>query len=284
MATIKLQNQIITSLSGSLGHCASVMACKPFGITVPGQTARDAQTKILRRKARRSMMYGQRRRKRPKKIRYHDQAFCACDAYLVADWLWCKGMIDKQLWRRAVKKSHMTGYDLWIMEACALAKQGFYLPDVPSVSGGYTTWRAVAGSRWQPPADCVQAPKKVYLYLSKYYSDPLYRNLKTVAYWGHDPDWKRPPETILEVEFRWYWDPWDGDEYISCRKEWDGASTAITLTNPFWPYFTRMQFEQIFTNVSGAQITYQHHDQGDGFLKDIWSSPRGFFQAAGPWA
>ncbi len=46
---------------------------------------------------------------------------------------------EKQVWRNAVKKRGMSGYNLWMKESMALAAQGFYLPDVPSPSGGYAT-------------------------------------------------------------------------------------------------------------------------------------------------
>jgi hypothetical protein len=54
---------------------------------------------------------------------------------------------EKELWRKAVKKRHLTGYQLWMKEAlyCEGLKQN--LPDAPSASGGFSCREVVPGTK-----------------------------------------------------------------------------------------------------------------------------------------
>lgn len=60
-------------------------------------------------------------------------------------------------WKAAVKKPAMSGYTLWMKESIHLATQGYYLPDAPSPSGGFSASDAEPGATYPPPG-CVTPP------------------------------------------------------------------------------------------------------------------------------
>lgn len=77
---------------------------------------------------------------------------CPCQSWKQCDWLY-QMMTEEQrlVWRKAIKKPHMSGYDLWMKECVSLSVKGKNPPDLPSVSGGYSTALAIPGTTWLPP-------------------------------------------------------------------------------------------------------------------------------------
>ncbi len=82
-----------------------------------------------------------------------DDERCSCWAWRYADYLY-QGFdaATRKTWNDGLKKSHMTGYDLWMKEAMHLIAQGLNPPDTPSVSGGWSTGQTVAGVLYPLPA------------------------------------------------------------------------------------------------------------------------------------
>ncbi|MBA7540040.1 hypothetical protein ES705_32329 [subsurface metagenome] len=81
-----------------------------------------------------------------------------CKQWQHADALWVSQPDAwRQTWRDALKKPGMSGYDLWMKEALTLCSQNKYLPDEPSISGGWSTSKVVPGETWPPPG---KAPPK----------------------------------------------------------------------------------------------------------------------------
>ena len=60
---------------------------------------------------------------------------------------------ERDLWRAAAKKPHMSPYDLWMHEAIPYLQVGMSPPDSPSIHGGYSTDLLSPGSR-EPALDC----------------------------------------------------------------------------------------------------------------------------------
>ena len=77
---------------------------------------------------------------------------CSCWAWQFCD-LTYQAMSDedKLAWRNALKKRHMSGYDLWMKECLPLVNQGKNPPDSPSISGGFSSTTAVPGIRYPLP-------------------------------------------------------------------------------------------------------------------------------------
>ncbi|MBA7658680.1 hypothetical protein ES703_66639 [subsurface metagenome] len=62
---------------------------------------------------------------------------------------------NRKQWRDAVKKPHMSGYDLWMKEGLHHGNRILPPPDEPSNSGGFTPGPLNPGSRFPPPPDFV---------------------------------------------------------------------------------------------------------------------------------
>jgi hypothetical protein len=75
-----------------------------------------------------------------------------CQGFSSADKIY-SGWPDskKDVWRDAVKKPVMSGYTLWMKECLFAWSKGWYAPDVPSISGGYSCRRVVPGHTYPPP-------------------------------------------------------------------------------------------------------------------------------------
>ncbi|MBA7534182.1 hypothetical protein ES705_26428 [subsurface metagenome] len=72
-----------------------------------------------------------------------------CRQWKQADAIWVAQSENwRQMWREALKKPGMSGYDLWMKEALTLCSQGNNLPDVPSISGGWSTAKVIPGDTW----------------------------------------------------------------------------------------------------------------------------------------
>jgi len=80
---------------------------------------------------------------------------CPCKCWLWADWSWTHDLVDQLSWRDGLKRPGMSRYDLWMREAVWLASKGHYMPDYPSISGGYSTRSVISGHRLQPPYQCI---------------------------------------------------------------------------------------------------------------------------------
>jgi hypothetical protein len=93
---------------------------------------------------------------------------CPCKCWLWADWSWTHGLVDQEAWRVALKRPHMSRYDLWMREAVWLASKGHYMPDYPSISGGYSTKNAISGHHLQPPYQCIPPFAQLATYELRY--------------------------------------------------------------------------------------------------------------------
>lgn len=95
-----------------------------------------------------------------KTYRSHSQHnFCPCAAWSTCDALWIAfSAAQQQVWRDALTRAGMSGYDLWMSECLTTTIAGQYAPDAPSASGGWSTNEATAGSTYPPPDECAQAP------------------------------------------------------------------------------------------------------------------------------
>jgi len=54
----------------------------------------------------------------------------------------------REVWKAAIKKRHISAYDLWMSEALWLMNRGYNPPDGPSSSGGFTPARAIPRPGW----------------------------------------------------------------------------------------------------------------------------------------
>jgi hypothetical protein len=59
----------------------------------------------------------------------------------------------KLLWRKAVKKHGISGYNLYMLECVACFVAGNYAPDCPSISGGYGYKKITPGAYFPPPSE-----------------------------------------------------------------------------------------------------------------------------------
>ncbi|MBA7543016.1 hypothetical protein ES705_35342 [subsurface metagenome] len=84
-----------------------------------------------------------------------------CKQWKQADAIWVSQVEPwRQLWRNALKKPGMSGYDLWMKEALTLCSQQKYLPDVPSISGGWSTSKVIPGTTFPPAGKIIPPPPK----------------------------------------------------------------------------------------------------------------------------
>lgn len=76
---------------------------------------------------------------------------CECVAFRLADLYWQHNAAAlKPVWDPAVKKRHMSGYELFMKEAVYIVQQVNRLPACPSISGGYSC-KNVTPSETVPP-------------------------------------------------------------------------------------------------------------------------------------
>lgn len=77
---------------------------------------------------------------------------CPCQAFQVLDLYWqSMSKAEQDVWNDAVKKPHMSGYQLWMKESLWLCKESGYLPACPSVSGGFSCNYIIRGDEKVPP-------------------------------------------------------------------------------------------------------------------------------------
>ncbi|MBA7643145.1 hypothetical protein ES703_50859 [subsurface metagenome] len=78
---------------------------------------------------------------------------CPCSCFKNLDLYWQKmDWGQKHVWNAAVKKPHMTGYNLFMKEGLSACYEHGYLPKVPSVSGGYSPFNCPYMDKRIPPA------------------------------------------------------------------------------------------------------------------------------------
>jgi len=207
---------------------------------------------------------------------------CECMAYAVADYLWIENLIDRRLWSRNVKKPGINGYALWIKEATAAARQGLYLPDYPSKSGGYSTDKIVPGHTWQPPADCIKPPSdrwdrpcgfipwndfqpypRCYVYLSNTITPfPDWTCEYSLARWWHDPQ-----EPLRSIEAQ-------------------GPGNPLWLVSPDYHGALKRVLHIQYTWHNGYRLTYEYAPQPSGYWfipTDAVTIENGIWLARGPW-
>ncbi len=288
MATIKVDGQIITSISGPTAHLSHILKGKPFNAARSALPAISRRSLSLTAHQKLSRTHGKRLKENPRKIRWQDGKFCACDAYLIADWLWTRRGFSRDLWRKAVKKPGITGYDLWIMEACYLAKQGRYFPDVPSGSGGWSKYAAIEGRKWKPPADCVPAPRDIGNYFARAWTTAQANKLAWLAFYGIDTV-NFPGQMIIDPAWaHWHYDPKHRHRTVTFRHRFDNFATAHKIWNPISPRRCSGIIEIYVKTTKGTLMIYQQdRTQKDGLDRATvarcahWRS--GHYLARGPW-
>ncbi len=84
---------------------------------------------------------------------------CPCEAFKKCDKKYQQLSLQQRApWRAAVKKPHISGYNLYMKECVSLLIKEENFPDCPSVSGGYSCMFAQGGET-SPPAPIIgQAP------------------------------------------------------------------------------------------------------------------------------
>ncbi|MBA7699123.1 hypothetical protein ES703_107809 [subsurface metagenome] len=132
--------------------------------------------------------------------------------FKAADLFWTSNTIAwRKMWCDAVKKKAMTGYLLWMKEALPLLNEGSYAPDVPSISGGYTSYKAKPG--WSLSSPCAPpSPPGVWI---KYIN--AWKTEKTT--WGF--------KFTMKVDFNdsFEYKEWHGTQFFACALSWIPAVT-----------------------------------------------------------
>ncbi len=288
MATIKLNGQIITSISGSLKQCSLLLKGKPFGKGRPALPSQKLRRHTMSKKQAISQSHGKRLKDHPSKIKWQDGKYCACDAYLLADWLWRRQRICREEWRHAVKKPGLTGYDLWIMEATYLAKLGLYFPEHPSNSGGWSRKAAIPGHTYQPPADCVSAPPQIGNFFKRAWWTLERKKLHWLAFYGVNPACFPGHMIIDETWAYWHYDPKNPDTTALFKHRFDNFASAHKINNPLWPERSTGLLEIFIKTTRGTIFVYQQDRmQLDGLdlaaLHYCTHTPNTPYQAAGQW-
>ena len=77
---------------------------------------------------------------------------CQCQSFKKADLIYQMMSTDQRaVWKAAVKKPHTSPYNLFMKEAMSLFVQDKMAPDIPSVSGGFSTRHLIEGDTWHAP-------------------------------------------------------------------------------------------------------------------------------------
>lgn len=76
----------------------------------------------------------------------------SCQGFIKADKIYSNWPeARKQIWRDAVKRRYMSGYTLWMKECLYCWSNGWFAPDIPSISGGYSVKKVIPGTEYPPP-------------------------------------------------------------------------------------------------------------------------------------
>ncbi len=165
-----------------------------------------------------------------------------CAQWRTADALWVSQPESwRQMWRDALKKPSMSGYDLWMKEALTLCSQNKYLPDEPSISGGWSTKKVIAGVTWPPEGKTPPVPPPPPPDYYNCWACPLGSYSTFYARLLPDTPGCRyhqlfPWHNIQVTDFECYWQNWFADSSIyidmtttsGIAKLWTDADGAVS--------------------------------------------------------
>lgn len=137
-----------------------------------------------------------------------------CCCFRHCDWLYQQMTAEQKLvWKRARKRRGISAYDLWMSECLALTIQHKRPPDIPSISGGFSTAKAVAGSLL-PLAPCwpvMLHPPPVLSCGIQHIADPSQNHWRLYCTWAPDvldylPDQRRIDyQGWVGLATKWQW-------------------------------------------------------------------------------
>jgi len=252
MAIVKLNTGIVRSVSGHPENLRMALSRAPFSCLPSDQQSTVTRRMKVSKPAQHPYRKAKKRLPDPDRSHWYQGRRCECMAYAIADYLWIHGHVDHNLWSRAVKAGGFSGYALWIKEATACARQGLYYPDVPSISGGYSTSKIIPGHTFQPPADCLAScPPSVAVHSWIAHNAPY----ATPWRWSINPivipfDW--PGHDIISITYRWHWNPIDPTAYIEAVT----PPLYPSLYSPLWPAQCATLFRTIYELTPGIFLTY----------------------------
>ncbi len=199
---------------------------------------------------------------------------CACKAWKYADRLWTMKAPAEEAWRKALKKSGMSSYDLYMKEALRCANDGNYYPIWPSVSGGYSLDKVKPGRWYQPPYLCIksyfksfkaeiwyQTPTQTHWKVNFVSDDPRKNKIGIagVSIYYHGNGFTQPGVLVASAP-GWYC---NGDHY------------APKTEQPFWITYAN----SLDGTWSGTWCIWEIGD-----INHIaWSVPRSPWLCIGPW-
>jgi hypothetical protein len=94
-----------------------------------------------------------------RKLELGSPAANPCRQWQQADAIWVgQDETWRQKWRNALKKPGISGYDLWMKEALTCCASNRFLPDDPSISGGWSTAKVIPGVTWPPEGKVLPIP------------------------------------------------------------------------------------------------------------------------------
>lgn len=143
---------------------------------------------------------------------------------------------ERDMWRHATKRPHMSPYDLWMHEAIPYLNEGLSPPDQPSHHGGYSTDTDSPGTR-EPATMCyiLKYIRRVSM-LFRYQAGPLKHFYITVEFW---PDRCQPEGNWT---FKAY--AWDTYPTLAFPHDLDDATdpftygvNALETVGPTWLFF-----------------------------------------------
>ncbi|MDD4919026.1 MAG: hypothetical protein PHE72_14615 [candidate division Zixibacteria bacterium] len=122
-----------------------------------------------------------------------------CCVFRYVDAVWQRmTRAQRDVWKRAVKKRYISGYDLFMSENLYLALRAQWLPDGPSRSGGFSFAYVVPGTRTPPPPCLTWLPVR----------------------WANiEQAWPQHTQSHIEVrgEIRWNLRPSNPDDHPICN-------------------------------------------------------------------
>jgi hypothetical protein len=198
---------------------------------------------------------------------------CDCKSWKYADWMWANNLIDKDLWRAALKAPQKSGYDLWMKESVTAANRGHYYPDAPSVSGGYSTLKIIPGIHFQPPVTCCKQLGAIH---NTQYSEPAPHRWELYV-WTHTRDPRKPTLRIDTKFLTLYANGWD-----------QPASHSEAVPDP-WEvvYFAGVDTPQLCLEIQATTsdgITSYARYLATKFLSHFASlAPSATHHCRGPW-
>ncbi len=282
MATVKLNSSIITSISGPAGSVRAAFRRRPF-IDL-GPYPKQPPVKDITIRASRVPILRQAKRRIPDMTRtyWYRGKRCSCMAYTIADYLWISHNVDHDLWNKAVKRPNLSGYGLWISEAVACAKNGYYYPDVPSVSGGYQTGLSIPGVNFQPPADCLSAcPQDLHI-SAHVVSNTVYPYDQTFTVRPYVIEWEWPEHPTISIRWQWFCDLFDPTYHL----DYTGPDLYPTIVTYRKKEHLRYRYYHIRYCEPGIYLTYESGGRESiqpWILQSIDQRDDGYHRAQGMW-